>query len=242
MAAKKKINHVNISLNAQLSIIDDFTNDKVEFDYRKLKDINLDHIYAFIDHGDLNGRDNDPNMAIYLQLMEKVRCMMKSPERFGGRDMIVKHLIVVDGFSRHVAVQIYEDSFEYFNSERRISRDAYRHWIAEEMKNTIMLARGICENAKDLLGVVKSFTELARVLKLDEPDPEVKLERQADPWIIYTTDAESLGLPNVSRTLLKTQIENLPDLPERTKRMIMREAQVLPVKVFLDPSEDARKD
>jgi hypothetical protein len=241
MAGKKSNTVQSVVVNDGLMIVDEHTRERVEFDYRKLKDITLDHIYDFIDHGDLTA-SNDPNLAIYLQLLEKVRLMMRSPARFGGRDMIIKHLIKVDGFSRHVAVQLYEDSFEYFNSVRNISRDAYRHWIAEEMKNTILMAREICTNSKDLLGVVKGFTDLARVLKLDEPDPEVKEIKAADPWIIYTTDAESLGLPNVSRTRLKEQIEKLPDLPERTKRMIMREAQVLPVKVFLDPSEDARKD
>ena len=50
-----------------------------------------------------------------------------------------------------------------------------------------------------------------------------------------------LGMPSVNRIELGKLIDDLPELSEKEKMMIKREAAVTQIKLFPDEQEDARK-
>lgn len=206
----------------------------------KMEDIDLSHIYAFIDHGD---RADAPMEIIeYLDIMEKIRCMDNRRDEFGSRDLIVKHLVKVDGLSRELACRLHDDAIEYFYSSRGISRDAHRNWIAETMKKNISLAQELAKDVKDVLAINKSFVDVWKVLKLDQDDPIELDEENIEPWIIYSVDSEELGLPALNKTALKKQIAELPDVSDKVREMVERHAGLLPFKVFPKREDDAYKD
>lgn len=202
--------------------------------------ISLSVIYQFIDRG--NAAEAPQEVVQYLNWMEKIRCMDQRRENYGNRDLVIKHLVKVDGLSRYMADRIYDDTMEYFYSERNISRDAHRNRLAEMMMKNISLATVASNDPHTVIAINKSILDVAKVLKLDEPDP-IELDTETpSPWIIYTTSAEDLGLPKIKRNVLNKQIDNIPDISEKTREHIKREAGSLPMILFPEIEKDARKD
>jgi len=206
----------------------------------ELSDISLDIIHDFIENG--NKANADPVIVEYLQLMDKVRGMYLRFDEFGSKDHIVNHLMKVDGYSRYLATNLYNDTLEYFYCESKISKDAWRNIYAEKMEKVINLSMLMIKDVADGAKVVRMLKELGEMRNLDKEDvEELPEEWFAKPWKLYGMDAEYLGLPTVSRPKLAEQIDALPELPEKVREMIKREAGALPIKIFVDESEDARK-
>ncbi|KAA2218256.1 hypothetical protein [Maribacter flavus] len=206
----------------------------------RLEDIDLDIIYDFIENG--NPDNADPGIVEYLEVLDKVRGMRLRFAHFPSKDHIIKHLMKVDGFSRYLATKFYNDATEYFYSDTKISKDAYRNMYAEDLEKDIALARHLAKDVNDLAKISKMRMDLAQLRQLDKEDKEELPEEWfAKPWKLYAMDAEMLGLPNVDRNRLAAQIDALPELSEKHREMLKREAGVLPIKIFLDEQEDARK-
>lgn len=206
----------------------------------KLEDINLEIISDFIATG--NRSKADPAIVAYLDLMDKVRGMFLRFDKYGSKDHIVGHLMKVEGFSRYLANNIYNDAMEYFYCDSKISKDAWRNIYAEKMEKVINLSMLAIKDASDGAKVVKMISEVANLRQLHVEDKEELPEEWfARPWKLYAMDADFLGLPSVNRHKLAEQIDNLPELSEKEREMIKREAAILPVKIFVDGSEDARK-
>jgi len=206
----------------------------------KLEDISIDVIYDFIHNGDPG--NVDPAIITYLEVMDKVRGMRMRFDRFPSKDHIIKHLMKVDGYSRYMANQFFNDAIEYFYSDTKISKDAYRNMLAEDLQKDIALARTIAKDVSDLAKISKMRADLAVLLQLDVEDKEeIPDEFYAKPWKLYATDAELLGMPTVDRVKIAKDIDNYPELSEKERELIKREAAILPVKIFLDESENARK-
>lgn len=206
----------------------------------KLEDINLEIISDFIETG--NRSNVDPVILEYLDLMDKVRGMFLRFDKFGSRDHIINHLMKVDGFSRFLASNIYNDALEYFYCDSKISKDAWRNIYAEKMEKVINLAMLAIKDTSDASKVTKMIAEVATLRQLHVEDKEELPEEWfAKPWKLYAMDAEMLGMPTVNRHKIAEQIDNLPELSEKEREMIKREAGALPIKIFIDGSEDARK-
>jgi hypothetical protein len=203
----------------------------------RLEDISLEDIYDFIENG--NPKDADHRVVEYLELMDKIRGMYLRFDKFGSKDHIINHLIKVDGFSRYLATNLYNDTLEYFYCENKISKDAWRNICLEKMEKVANLAMMLIKDVSDAAKVHKMWLDMNNsVPEAKETLPE---ELFLKPWKMYAMDAEILGLPNVDRPTLAKQIDSLPELSEKEREMIKREAAVLPIKLFPDEQEDARK-
>jgi hypothetical protein len=51
-----------------------------------------------------------------------------------------------------------------------------------------------------------------------------------------------MGMPHVSRSKLKEQIAQLPDITDKQRRHLMEQALVLPLKLFVEDKDNAFKD
>jgi hypothetical protein len=206
----------------------------------KLEDITIDIIYDFIENG--NPDNVDPKIVEYLEVMEKVRGMRIRFDRFPSKDHIIKHLEKVDGYSRYMATQFYNDTIEYFYQDNKVSKDAYVNMYAEDLEKDIALARTLAKDVNDLAKISVMVKNLRELRKLDVVDIAMLPDTFFDkPFKFYGMDAEFLGLPAVDRPKLSKQIDNLPELTEKERELIKREANIIPVKLFLDESENARK-
>lgn len=206
----------------------------------RIEDCELSDIYEFMEHGNVNNAPE--HIVIYLNLLDKVRAMSQRIDQFGSKEAIVKHLIVAEGLSRYKANLIYNESIEYFYSEKYISKQAWRNIYADKADKALHFAMLQMKDEAGAMKVVQMAKEIAILRGINEPDKE---ELPADifraPFVIYSTDAEMLGLPKANRDKLAEIIDALPELSEKERIMIKREAQVLPIKVFQDEQEDARR-
>lgn len=205
----------------------------------ELRDISLEEIYDFIENG---VPAQQPDVVKYMVEMEKVRGMALRIDKYASKDAIVSHLVKIDGYTKYLANKLYNQTMEYFYCDSTISKTAWRNIYAEKMEKVINFAIQVMKDTNDASKVNKMIFEMGKLRQLDQPDKEeLPHELFARPFKIYTTDPEMLGMPVVDRRQLATFIDKLPELTEMQREQIKREAQILPIKVFLEEHEDPRK-
>lgn len=202
--------------------------------------INIRDIYDFMETG--NPANAPEHIVQYLELLDKVRGMFLRIDKFGSRDAIIKHLMTVDKMSRYKAAQVCDEAREYFYSDSKISKDAWRNIYADKIERMINFAMQTVENVSDAQKVVKMLVDVANLRGVNEPDAEeIPAEVFQAPFVVYSCDPEFLGMPKVNRHKLSEMIDKFPELTEKEKIQIKREALVLPLKIFPNEQEDARK-
>jgi len=202
--------------------------------------INIKDIYEFMETG--NPANAPAHIVEYLELLDKVRGMFLRIDKFGNRDMIIKHLMTAEKLSRYKAAQVCDEAREYFYSETRISKQAWKTIYADKMEMMINFAMQTVKDVSDAQKVVKMLMDVAVIRGINEPDvEEIPAEVFQPPFVVYSCDAEFLGMPKVNRQKLGEMIDKFPELTEKEKIQIKREAMVLPIKLFPNEQEDARK-
>lgn len=205
-----------------------------------IDDISLEDIYNYLES---NNQKLRPEIARYMQLMDKVFNMDCKPVKFGSKEIIIKHLIKFEGLSRYMAMKIYDDAMEYFYSQSNITKDAHRNRIAERQDKLVSMAIEMVEDVNDVFKIMKANADLVKILNLDKEEP---LKLEDDEWLkpfkVLSMDGEKLGLPGAfDREELEEWLQTLPELPEKTKELILQEALVKPLKLFPPENEDLRK-
>jgi hypothetical protein len=202
--------------------------------------INLRDIYDFMETG--NPANAPEHIVAYLELLDKVRGMFLRIDQFGSRDAVIKHLITVDKLSRYKAAQVCDEAREYFYSDSKISKSAWKNIYADKIEMMINFAMQRVQDVSDAQKVVKMLVDVANLRGVNEPDiDEIPAEVFQAPFVVYSCDAEFLGMPKVNRQKLGEMIDKFPELTEKEKIQIKREALVLPLKIFPNEQEDARK-
>lgn len=204
----------------------------------KIKDLSLNDIIEFRDHGDINNAPEE--IVYYLKEMEKVHGMDHRFNEFGGRDAIIKHLVKFDGYSHYLASKLHDDAMEYFYSDRAMSKDAYRHRIAEKMERAINTALVLAKDSREIIAATKELINLSKLLDLDKDDKEVfPKELLMKPVKLYTTNVEELGMPPINRYELGRFIDSLGEegLSQAEIEKVKRDSMILPIKIFPDDNE-----
>lgn len=206
-----------------------------------INEISLDHIYDFMEKGNLNNAPEE--IVLYLELLDKIRGMFLRIDVFGTKEAIVKHLMLVDKISRYKAMQLCDEAQQYFYSDTKISKQAWRTIYAEKAEKMINFAMQTVKNPTDAAKVVKMLLDVAELRGINLPEQEeLPAELFQPPWVIYSADAEFLGLETkANRHRLAEMIDAFPELTEKQRVQIKREAQILPIKVFPNEQEDGRK-
>ena len=206
-----------------------------------INEISLDHIYDFMEKGNLNNAPEE--IVLYLELLDKIRGMFLRIDVFGTKESIVKHLMLVDKISRYKAMQLCDEAQQYFYSDSKISKQAWRTIYAEKAEKMINFAMQTVKNPTDAAKVVKMLLDVAELRGINLPEQEeLPAELFKPPWVIYSADAEFLGLETkANRHRFAEMIDAFPELTEKQRVQIKREAQILPIKVFPNEQEDGRK-
>ncbi|WP_322970332.1 hypothetical protein [Faecalibacter sp. LW9] len=211
----------------------------------KIEDITLDDIYLFIEM--YSGKnvtipeDKQPILD-YMELLDKIRAMDNRIGEFGSREHIIKYLIVKEGLSRYKASRAYEDAMEFYYCDSQISREALRNRMAQKVEAQINAALLMVNTAKDFIAAIKLWKDVFQMLGLDKEDPpKLNAEAAGKMVALYSYDFEKLGLESVvDKNKVKEFIESAP-LTEREKEIAMREALILPLKLFPSEHENLRK-
>lgn len=205
-----------------------------------IDDISLEHIYDFMERGNMN---NAPDEIVqYLERLDKVRGMFLRIDQFGNKESIVKHLMLVDKLPRFKAMKVCDEALQYFYSEVNISKQAWRNIYAEKAEKMINFAMLRVKDASDAQKVIKMLLDNFELRGGNLPDKEDLPESLFQPpFVIYSADAEFLGMPKVNRTLLAEMIDKYPELTEKEKNRLKEEALIHKLKVFPNEQEDPRK-
>lgn len=205
-----------------------------------IKDITLDQIYMFIKNGDPSNAPEE--LVRYLQLMEMVRGLYLRKLDYPTKTMIVNHLMKAEELSYYLANKLYNDTIEYFYCDTTITKKAWSNLYADQLDALVAMATALIKDARDAKAVAGIIKEARLARKLDEPDvPELPAALFEKPFIMYSMDAEFLGLAPIDRNKLAAQIDELPEMTEREKELIKRDAAINPIILFPDEQEDPRK-
>lgn len=207
----------------------------------KLEDINLSHIYEYLATGALETAN--PEIVRYLDLLDKVRSMYLRLDEFGHKDLIVKHLIKVEGLSRYLANNIYNDAMEYFYCDKQISNESWGNILAEASRKDYIMAIQLAKTTADVVNASKIHLQIYKLKGLDKPEP-MKVPESAfqQPFKMYSIDTEFLGLPKKNKAEIKAALEKFPEISERVMLRLEEEAALLPqVRLFIPDHENPRK-
>ncbi len=197
----------------------------------KIKNIALEDIIEFRDHGDMSNVPEE--IVFYLQEMEKVLGMSRRFDKYSGRDGVINHLVKFDGYSQYLASKLYDDTIEYFYFDRGISFKSYVNRISEKMEKAADLALLMAENTNDVVKSIGAYKQVIEVIeKAKDNGDEIPQELLDKPVKLYTMVAKDLGLPEANRYELGRFIDELPDLTEAQRMKAKRDAQLKPIKAF----------
>lgn len=205
-----------------------------------IEDVTLDQLYEFMERGNIA---NAPQKIVdYLTMIEKVRGMLTRIDLYGNRDAVVKHLKLHDKMSDFKANQIINETIQYFYVENAISRDAWRNLYAEKMDKVINYAMRSIKDVSDASKVVKMLLDVSILRQVNEPDKEILPDHFFEkPINLLSLDANIFEFGKANRQGLEDFIDKLPELTEKERIRIKQEAMLLPLKIFPDEHEDARK-
>ena len=204
--------------------------------------INLRDIYDFMETG--NPKNAPAHIVEYLDLLDMVRGMYRRIDIYGSKDMIVKHLMASEKYklSRYKAMQVCDEAQEYFYADNHISKSAWKNIYADKIDMMINFAMLTVKDVSDAQKVVKMLIDASVLRAVNEPDKEeLPAEIFQAPFVVYSCDPEFLGMPKANRQKLSEMIDKYPELTEKERIQIKREALILPLKVFPNEQEDARK-
>lgn len=167
--------------------------------------VSLEDIYEFMESG--NPANAPEHILIYLNLLDKIRGMFLRIDKFGSKESIIKHLILVDKLSRYKANQLCEESQEYFYSNSQISKAAWRNIYAEKVDKMINVAMQSIKDVSDAQKTVKMILDAVAIRdvngaeKISIPDDYFK-----PSVVIYTCDPSLVGLAKVDRHSLAEMV------------------------------------
>lgn len=205
-----------------------------------IDNIGLDDLKEFLETGN---PDNAPEAIVqYIELLTRIHGMTLRIDKFGSKEAILKHLVAFEGLSRYKASLVYNETLEYFYTDKEVSKKAWRNFYASIMDQEINFARRVKKDGTDSKRIVEMAEKAANMRgAFDEEIEELPEELFRTPYIVYTCDPELLGLPKVDRNKLSAQIDAYPELSEKEKIQIKREAQILPINIFPNEQENPRK-
>lgn len=207
-----------------------------------IEQIDIQDIYEFMEKGKVDNAP--PEIVQYLHLLDKIRGMLIRIDQFSSDEVIVKHLMLVDGLTRYKAKKIIDETREYFYRDSVVSKQAWRNIYAEKADKMLNFAMQTVKDAKDAIAVIKSIADVVdKIRDLNTVDaPELSEEMFKPMMKVYTLDASvtEFTVP-ADRNKLAKLIEALPELTEREKDRIKQEALVIPLTIFPDESQNVRK-
>ena len=206
-----------------------------------IKGISIEDIYDFVDHGDAN--NTPPGIALYFELMEKVRVLDLRAADSGTKNSVINHLVKIEGLTRHLAEKVYYDALEYYYASATLSKQAQRNVYAARIERLIAIAELAVKDVKDANMVAAMYEKAAKLRNLDKEDKEMIPEQWfKEQFVIYSTDPVKAGLQPINRIELAKQIDSYPELTEKEKEMLKREALIEDLIIFPDEQANPRKD
>ena len=166
-------------------------------------------------------------------------------QRKYGKDNAISFLMH-DPFQvkRAKAREMYNEAINLFFADDSVENNAPRNMMYDNLQKAAQVVLMNAHSSKDMEVYGNLMVQAAKIKQLDKPDPQKRKEVNEKPIKIYMLDTQAVGIPQVNRQLLAEQIDSIPDIPEREKVRLKRDAQVIDVDIIemLDDQETKTKD
>ena len=166
-------------------------------------------------------------------------------QRKYGKDNAISFLMH-DPFQvkRARAREMYNEAINLFFANDSVENNAHRNMMYDNLQKAAQVVLINAHSSKDMEVYGNLMIQAAKVKQLDKPDPQKRKEVNEKHIKIYMLDTQAVGIPQVNRQLLAEQIDSSPDIPEREKVRLKRDAQVIDVDIIemLDDQETKTKD
>lgn len=166
-------------------------------------------------------------------------------QRKYGKDNAISFLMH-DPFQvkRAKAREMYNEAINLFFADDSVENNAHRNMMYDNLQKAAQVVLMNAHSSKDMEVYGNLMVQAAKIKQLDKPDPQKRKEVNEKPIKIYMLDTQAVGIPQVNRLLLAEQIDSIPDIPEREKVRLKRDAQVIDVDIIemLDDQETKTKD
>lgn len=166
-------------------------------------------------------------------------------QRKYGKDNAISFLMH-DPFQvkRAKAREMYNETINLFFADDSVENNAHRNMMYDNLQKAAQVVLMNAHSSKDMEVYGNLMVQAAKIKQLDKPDPQKRKEVNEKPIKIYMLDTQAVGIPQVNRQLLAEQIDSIPDIPEREKVRLKRDAQVIDVDIIemLDDQETKTKD
>ena len=175
----------------------------------------------------------------YIDLLN----LIFSLDRQHGKRNTVKFLTSAPfGYTYSQASTLYAEAVELFYCNRNVSRKALREKTADMFDALYQAAVQSAKTTADYLAAADILTRKAKMLRLDEEDPEkldpAMYERRP---VVLSLDSEDIGLPKADRRRLAELIDRTK-IPQSEKKRLEMEAGIVDmdiVKVLENESQEA---
>lgn len=192
-----------------------------------LERVDLNLLQDYINAGKTETLPDD--LVVYLELLEVVRSLYN---KYETKNFIIKTLMSpVYGLSRYLAHRLYVDSINFFYADNEVKQKAWEKVYADHLDNLAYYAL----EKDDLETARRCFLDAAKLRGVGREEkadiPEEMLNR---PVVIYTIDAARAGIPAASRRELAEFIDNIPEISERERVRVKKDAGVIETTLFED--------
>ena len=185
-----------------------------------------------------------PEEREYYQFMEMVRGLRARMLLPGGRKVVTKAGIIKllknnYGLSDWMARRIYDDAINFFYAESAVTSRAWANLSAEKREKMADMAF-VNGHFKEGRALMKDAAKLRGCF--DDAAPEIPEELlQPKTAVIYTADATALGAPAADRQEVEAFIDEIPEIPEITRRRVKEDAGVLKKNLLKRMIEDVKE-
>ena len=196
-----------------------------------LENCDLNMLQDYITKGLVDKMPDD--LVIYMELLEMVRSMYN---KYETKPFIIRTLTSKTyGISRYMANKLFYDALNFFYADNEVKQKAWENIYAQHLDNLAYYALEM----NDLETARRCFMDAAQLRGAGrEEKSEMPAELFARPVVIYSMDAEKAGLQSVDRKQLAAFIDSLPEISEKERVRIKKDAGLQEIKLFEDYEED----
>ncbi|MAR57248.1 MAG: hypothetical protein CMM93_08705 [Rickettsiales bacterium] len=207
----------------------------MERKFPDISDLSIDDIWEWHDKG-LDSKKLPMEVVEYIDAMDKVRNMSRRFDKYGSKANIIDYLTNVEGYSYYLANKLYNNSFEYFNTNDSVSLDAHLNWIVDMMKQNIQQGILLSKDTNDNARIGRMLRELKDVVsELGRNEDELDEILKRKPIKLYTLKPEDVGMLPIPKKKLDKLLDSYEEITEAQRTIIKEEAMLIPGNLFRDP-------
>lgn len=124
---------------------------------------------------------------------------------------------------------MYYEAINLFYLDDSIEPAAHRNMIFDNLMKAAQAVLLSSNSPKDMEIYSNILTQAWKVKQLDKPDKVKRQEIKEKDIKVYTLDSSLIGVPSIDRTELAAQIDKIPDITEKDRTRIKRDAMAIDI-------------